>query len=532
MNILLVDDQQAVIDGLLVGINWNNINIRQVYQANNIVKAKEVIEKNTIDLMLCDIEMPMGNGLELFEWVVEKTYNIQCIFLTGHEDFNYIKKAMNLHGFDYLLQPAPYVEIEAVVKKAIEKIKIERMKEDYYIYGKETKSRDYLVKSQSLRDYLLEYNKDIGAVIKSLSILSIEVEESSECKSVLLQIFSWTEEDKWDRDLLLYVLENILSEMLEDYIETIVIAAIDKAYYYLLWYPNYDYKQDEVEDIMEQFLLFLQDRFEAKIAMYEGDKTTFVEQPQMYRDLMELSYNNVTCNCKYITSRNKNQGNIFYTAFNYQSWDNLIKDGCYDTVREEAIGCIQKQVECGHINQMFLKKFHQDYIGWFFHLLRTIDSKEQNFIEENKSEQYNYESILNSYTSVERMESLIDFTIQYIKSISESTEIFKSRIQDIQEYIYDNMEKNITRKELADAVYLNPEYLSRYFKREMGCTLTEFISKEKMKTAKALLENTKFSVSLIASKIGYSNFSYFAQCFKKEFGVSPSEYRLHKEEIE
>lgn len=74
-------------------------------------------------------------------------------------------------------------------------------------------------------------------------------------------------------------------------------------------------------------------------------------------------------------------------------------------------------------------------------------------------------------------------------------------------------------------MYLNPEYLSRLFKKEMGIGLNEYLVQERMKIAESLLRNTSFSISIIASKVGYVNFSHFARAFKKEFGVSPTEYR-------
>lgn len=55
--------------------------------------------------------------------------------------------------------------------------------------------------------------------------------------------------------------------------------------------------------------------------------------------------------------------------------------------------------------------------------------------------------------------------------------------------------------------------------------LTEYLLQERMKIAESLLRNTSFSISIVASKVGYINFSHFAKAFKKEFGVSPSEYR-------
>lgn len=95
-------------------------------------------------------------------------------------------------------------------------------------------------------------------------------------------------------------------------------------------------------------------------------------------------------------------------------------------------------------------------------------------------------------------------------------------------YIRRNIDKDLSRAEIADAIYLNPEYLSRLFKKETGASLNDYIVTEKMRAAQSLLSDTNIPVSLIATKVGYSNFSYFSQVFKKYTGMSPVEYRAAK----
>ena len=71
MNILIIDDQPDVVDGMLSGIHWAELQIKDTFYAYDIIHAKEIIKENTINIMLCDIEMPLGSGLELYEWVAE-----------------------------------------------------------------------------------------------------------------------------------------------------------------------------------------------------------------------------------------------------------------------------------------------------------------------------------------------------------------------------------------------------------------------------------------------------------------------------
>lgn len=98
-------------------------------------------------------------------------------------------------------------------------------------------------------------------------------------------------------------------------------------------------------------------------------------------------------------------------------------------------------------------------------------------------------------------------------------------IEKAKAYMRANQEKEIGRMEVAEAVHLNPDYLSRLFKSETGRSVIEYLLELRMEEAKKLLVETKEQVSEIAVKVGYSDISYFTKQFKKFFGISPREYR-------
>ena len=104
MNVLAVDDQINVLNGLMVGVQWKKLGIDQVYKAGNAAEAKRILRACTVDILLSDIEMPGESGLQLLEWVRNEQMDIACIFLTAHADFGYAKTAMRLDSVDYILQ--------------------------------------------------------------------------------------------------------------------------------------------------------------------------------------------------------------------------------------------------------------------------------------------------------------------------------------------------------------------------------------------------------------------------------------------
>ena len=115
MNVLIVDDQPEVVESMVTGVNWKKIPVEQVFTAYSVKEAQSVFERERIDVLLCDIEMPPTNGFALLRWAQERFSGVVCIFLSAHAEFEYAQEAVKLGSFDYILQPAPYAEIEAAV---------------------------------------------------------------------------------------------------------------------------------------------------------------------------------------------------------------------------------------------------------------------------------------------------------------------------------------------------------------------------------------------------------------------------------
>ncbi len=117
-SVLIVDDDDHDIQKVKAGIDPTIITISKIYTANNINQAKEIISGNQVDILLCDIEMPQGTGIELMEWGQEKMQDTVTVMLTCHADFKYAKQALQLGCLDYLLKPVNLEDLNSVLKKA------------------------------------------------------------------------------------------------------------------------------------------------------------------------------------------------------------------------------------------------------------------------------------------------------------------------------------------------------------------------------------------------------------------------------
>ena len=105
ITILIVDDDKLLVDKLEETVNWSKIGIDMVFTANNIRQAQKLLEEYPIEMLLCDIDMPQGNGLELLEWIRYKKLDIECAFLSSYANFAYAQMALKLSSREYLLKP-------------------------------------------------------------------------------------------------------------------------------------------------------------------------------------------------------------------------------------------------------------------------------------------------------------------------------------------------------------------------------------------------------------------------------------------
>ena len=104
----------------------------------------------------------------------------------------------------------------------------------------------------------------------------------------------------------------------------------------------------------------------------------------------------------------------------------------------------------------------------------------------------------------------------------------ESRMGQIERYIKDHLNENISRDDLCRQLNITPNYLSRIFRETTGLTLQNYIKQIRIQEAQKLLRYSKRPVTLIAQDTGYNTLSYFSAVFKKATSMTPFEYRKQK----
>ncbi|MBQ7838962.1 MAG: AraC family transcriptional regulator [Lachnospiraceae bacterium] len=157
------------------------------------------------------------------------------------------------------------------------------------------------------------------------------------------------------------------------------------------------------------------------------------------------------------------------------------------------------------------------------HTGTSLDYKRifQQMIQELKLCKEDYEEVLVNYLQ------LLFITIhRLIKDKPLGQNLFlMDEIAASVKYFHENYNKPISIEEYADSHHMSVSWFIRSFKKYTGSTPTQYILSLRISNAQTLLESTSYNVSEISSIVGYDNPLYFSRIFKKQNGISPSEFR-------
>lgn len=163
--ILIVDDEKLIREGINKVMDWEQLNIDQVYLATSGSEALECLDKHKIDIMVTDISMTEMTGLELIEATKEKQPELSVIVLTGYDSFEYARRALQLKVAEFLLKPVDEDLLKDSIQKVIDSIeeeKIDKKKRRTIGLQEQTRMTEYFqnllagnVKTDQL-DYLKE----------------------------------------------------------------------------------------------------------------------------------------------------------------------------------------------------------------------------------------------------------------------------------------------------------------------------------------------------------------------------------------
>ncbi|MBA4383493.1 MAG: hypothetical protein C0410_02035, partial [Anaerolinea sp.] len=191
MNVLIVDDQISVINGILSGVHFKDLGIDVVRSAASSEEALAVFSETPVDIMMTDIEMPGENGLDLNKKIQAKYPDTIRILLTSHAEFSYAQESVKLGCFDYILQPAPYEDIEECLHRALEYIYQQRKKTRLYQYGQLLETNETELMDHIVMEMFSRVPEDANSSLEFLNKMGYPISKEKKIQIIIINVMSF-----------------------------------------------------------------------------------------------------------------------------------------------------------------------------------------------------------------------------------------------------------------------------------------------------------------------------------------------------
>ncbi|MFP4661236.1 MAG: response regulator [Halanaerobiales bacterium] len=533
-NLLIVDDEMIAVQGIKQGIDWKSLGVESIYEAFDAEEALEVIDSHRIDLVICDIEMPGMDGLELLNEINKESADIITILLTGHAKFNYAQKALKHGCFDYLLKPIEHEKIEETVIKALDVLRENNEQREFMqIYNKFSelwKKQNPILIERFWQDIFSQRIINYSQLSSVMELYNLPLNIDDGVIPVLLSIEIWQVPlSEKDEEILKYGLRNMATEILEKRTRGVVFQNHDGNVIMII-YPEQDddtfIADEEIDEICRQIIEIADNYLHCTLSCYIDDPTTINELEKSYFHLLELERSNIKETNTIIHQSSYTVSHDTYPQTpSFDNWQLLFELGRKEKLIKEIDDYFNINNE-EMMNSEVLESFYFGFLNMIYSALHKKDISIQTVF--NISYLHDLSSTRSYYILREKITELINQGLDYLNDHLENNPVV---IQKIQDYIRENYKDKITRKDIAGHVYLNPAYLSRLFKKETGMTLTEYVTEMRIAEAKKLLVETDYTITAIAEEVGYYNYSYFSKIFREIVGVTAGNYRKNYQEV-
>jgi len=162
IKLLIVDDERLDREGLLRQLDWEIHAIDEVMIANNGPNAIKILKEKNIDILMTDIKMPVMSGIELARQARSINPEIKIVFISGYDDFEFMKAAIKVSAYEYILKPVQTDELETCITGLINKIFIENERAQPFDNDTKRKNNSSVVINQVIGYIEANYKKNIS----------------------------------------------------------------------------------------------------------------------------------------------------------------------------------------------------------------------------------------------------------------------------------------------------------------------------------------------------------------------------------
>jgi len=503
--ILFVDDEAVERDVIRHLLSQKDFPLEFSEAANGKI-ALELLREKKFDILLTDVLMPFVDGLTLASEAQKLYPDIQLIFFSGHNDFNFVKKALSLHAINYILKPIDPDEFQNTILNVLSNIQ----------------ANEKLSQAKKI-SFDITQNHILYKIINKTSIDSLKVRYPQldfsfvyDChRLILLQMerdYFGTAQDSTDHFAPLDDLQKYLSSH-SYYINlnpSQSLILFDGPHHPLSWYQS----------LADKLMLHIQNDLHTRCRIAISKSFSAPEDiPLAYEDAeRKLTENFFVSNILIDPNDSQPVPSDIYS----ENSDMLMKQLHMDIQFKDTVRL--KQHITLLINTLRNRMHSQIYCR--FICTNVLKLLLDGFPQDTRQKFDEYAKTISISVHMAPIESLLLHLTDELTAIFEvEQDSPKHALQQVKQYIHNHYPDDLSLDILAKKVYLSPQYLSALFIEQNGYGLNKYIKSVRMEKARDLLLNTDLSVKDISQRVGYSNLSYFCKSFATDFGMTPDRFR-------
>lgn len=511
-SLLIVDDEKMIRMGIKAVLSRSDLDLSQIFTASSAGEALEILRKDRPQIMVTDIQMRGITGLELIEKARELVPELRVIVVTGYDYFEYARESLRLHVQNLFLKPIDEEDLIEEVQKQILYLQETFEKQEDPNQWRALGSVRQLRLEECIRN-LLHNGEKRG---ECLRMLEEEFHFPLKKKLVIVLVepmlkMEMNKEQVWLERM---TIKNVCMGLIDAYGKGITFSDTDEGIS-LVCFQQEDEEDalevvEELSDILKdeldkppRFAIgSIADGFGSLVISYNDARYLLDQQKDSIREIIQ-------------TMGDRNKASIFNDIFT-----ELKSMMCYNIGDTEyvlkAFDTFVKATASYNLSSQTVRRYCHEIASSLYFTCAEIREEELGGKLEALSK------ALLSAGREDACEVTRMFILQLLSSDKENED---DTVLAVKRYIQEHLAEDISVREIADHLYITPNYLSRLFKKCTGEGCNEYIIRKRIEKAKSLLETTSLRTGKIALMVGYRDMNYFSLAFKKQTGKSPTKYR-------
>lgn len=477
--LIIVDDEQKTVNMLSHSIDWQSYGFTVSKTFCDAASAYDYVVSDTVDLVICDIYMPVMSGIDFLKQLSELANPPLFIVLSAFREFEYAQEALRHGAFDYITKPVTEEKFSVALSRAKATLDKSGAQPERNLSVKHMLVERVLSKTlydqSTIKSMLAKSDLQLSAAQAPAVIIRASVADFQKYCEDNAEIYSPQQ------------FQNSIYNLFEMVHPNVVVYNYSYNFiYFAVIAPSCNYGEfitlikEKLDEISNTALEILNTEFVFDVYNIMADVFG------LCGDTLELTANSTAAIADAIINKK------------------------HSSLNELCFSFIKKHSNSPEVNRFM-----------YFVLLLLLDTKLgisfEIFNTQNELSCNNTEKLSRSITK------LIDLCV--IKSSDAEVKESSHIVEKAQKFIQDNFKENIKMTIIAKEVHVSVSYLSRLFKQETGQSIVHYIKNIRLKYAKELLLTTEDSIESIAFNSGYRSRNLFNSDFKEKYGHSPRSFK-------